>query len=154
MNPIGDTIFVFTMNDKFLYCGLFLETSTRDKLLEYVQNNFDTITNNAERVYLDHCTLLHVSAFKNSPEKAEWLYNELQNHIGESFPITLTHIGCSNKACAFRVDGVNDICMNENPHITIATFNGGKPVESNNIEKWMPISPISINAKLIFKFIR
>lgn len=139
------------MNNKFLYCGLFLEASTREKLLEYVRNNFETITNNAERMYLDHCTLLHASALKNTPEKAEWLYNELQNHIGESFPITLTHIGCSNKACAFRVGGVNDICMNENPHITIATFNGGKPVESNNIEKWMPISPISINAKLIFK---
>lgn len=34
---------------------------------------------------------------------------------------------------AFKVDIEPLKCANEIPHITICTFNGGKPVDSNNI---------------------
>ena len=58
---------------------------------------------------------------------------------------------------AFRViilnnnEGIYDyeICANEIPHITICTFNGGKPVDSNNIVRWYYLDePIEIETTL------
>lgn len=40
------------------------------------------------------------------------------------------------------------VCANKIPHITICTFNGGKPVDSNNITEWKDIEPIIIETKL------
>lgn len=37
---------------------------------------------------------------------------------------------------------------NEVPHITIATFRGGNPVDSNRIINWRCIEPVIITAKL------
>lgn len=39
-------------------------------------------------------------------------------------------------------------CANEIPHVTICTFNDGKPVDSNNITEWKDIEPIIVNTKL------
>ena len=38
----------------------------------------------------------------------------------------------------FNNDIIN-LCANKIPHITICTFNGGKPVDSNNITEWKDI---------------
>ena len=40
------------------------------------------------------------------------------------------------------------VCANKIPHITICTFNGGKPVDSNNITEWKDIEPIIVETKL------
>lgn len=40
------------------------------------------------------------------------------------------------------------VCANDIPHITIATFSGGNPVDSNEIIDWRSIKPITITAKL------
>lgn len=40
------------------------------------------------------------------------------------------------------------VCVNNIPHITIATFSGGKPVESNYITHWKAFGPIVIDAEL------
>lgn len=69
----------------------------------------------------------------------------------------VTSVGISEKAIAFKViilnnnEGIYDyeICANEIPHITICTFNGGKPVDSNNIVKWHDLDePIEIETTL------
>lgn len=70
----------------------------------------------------------------------------------------MTHIGISDKAMAFKVSlqdsefdmcSLTLLCANKIPHITICTFNGGKPVNSNNITKWYDLNePISIETIL------
>ena len=62
--------------------------------------------------------------------------------------VKLGGIGSSDKAMAFKVEGVDNICANEVPHITIATFRGGNPVDSNKIINWTCIEPVVIIAKL------
>ena len=49
---------------------------------------------------------------------------------------------------AFRVDEKSVVCVNDIPHITIATFRGGKPVDSNEITNWKDIEPIIVTVKL------
>ena len=48
----------------------------------------------------------------------------------------------------FKVNIFPLVSVNKTPHITICTFNGGKPVDSNNITEWKDIEPIIIETKL------
>jgi hypothetical protein len=63
-------------------------------------------------------------------------------------PLEINGIGVSDKAMAFRCNIPENLCANKIPHITICTFNGGKPVDSNNITEWKDIEPIIIETKL------
>lgn len=118
----------------------------------------DTLTDNidynialnvADKIFIDHCTLLHKSHVAYSQLiNYEDLQSCLDNALGKSISIKLVAVGISDKAMAFRVEGVNDICANPVPHITIATFRGGKPVDSNKILNWRYIEPIIVTAKL------
>ena len=72
----------------------------------------------------------------------------LESNLGKSISIKLVAVGASDKAMAFKVEGVDNICANEVPHITIATFRGGNPVDSNRIIDWRYIEPVIIAAKL------
>lgn len=136
--------------DKWQYYGLFIDKETHDKLIDVlVDYHWIGTLNDSEKEYLDHCTLLHISHLKNDDTislnrliKARLDYL-LKNNIVEA-NVMITAIGISEKAMAFRVvilnnsSGIYDyeICANEIPHITICTFNGGKPVDSNMITDW------------------
>lgn len=72
----------------------------------------------------------------------------MESNLGKSISIKLVAVGVSDKAMAFKVEGVDNICANEVPHITIATFRGGNPVDSNRIINWRCIEPVIITAKL------
>ena len=95
--------------------------------------------------YLHHCTLLHKS------QKDYYTEREiLESNLGKMCAITIDAVGYTDKAMAFRLNkellGVP--CANNTPHITICTFNGGKPVDSNNITEWKDIEPIFVETKL------
>lgn len=131
----------------FQYFGLFLDEETKKGLLDVFLTYFEE--NNSigylmNKIYLDHCTLLHVSQLHGNSE----IYNYLNDRIGEKYEIVINGIGISDKAVAFRVAEYSVVCVNEIPHITIATFNGGKPVDSNNITEWKDIEPIIIETTL------
>lgn len=53
--------------------------------------------------------------------------------------VNFTHIGISDKAVALKAE-LEVPCMNDIPHCTIATFNGGKPKNSNDIDNWIPLT--------------
>lgn len=57
-------------------------------------------------------------------------------------------VGYNDRAMAFRVEFPGVPMSNKTPHITIATFDGGKPVDSNKIETWIVINPIEIVGRL------
>ena len=68
----------------------------------------------------------------------------LEGDAGEKVQLVATHIGKSDKAIAIKVSGYWS--NNKIPHVTIAvdTANGGKPVDSNKIENWKAIKPLTL----------
>lgn len=132
--------------NNFHYFGLFLDTDTKNRLMDILTDNIDynIALNVADRIFIDHCTLLHVSQLHGNSE----IYNYLKGYVGEEFQIVINGVGISSKAMAFRVDKKSVVCVNDIPHITIATFREGKPVDSNEITNWKSIEPIIITVKL------
>lgn len=134
--------------DNFHYFGLFLDTNTKNKLMNILTDNIDynIALNVADKIFIDHCTLLHVSQLHGYSE----VFNDLNNRLGENIQIKIEGIGISDKAMAFKVVLPKNVySINRTPHITICTFNGGKPVESNNITKWLLLEePIQVKTTL------
>lgn len=132
--------------NNFHYFGLFLDTDTKNRLMDILTDNIDynIALNVADKIFIDHCTLLHVSQLHGNSE----IYNYLKGYMGEKFQIVINGVGISDKAMAFRVDEKSVVCVNDIPHITIATFRGGKPVDSNEITNWKDIEPIIVTVKL------
>lgn len=134
--------------DNFHYFGLFLDTNTKNKLMNILTDNIDynIALNVADKIFIDHCTLLHVSQLHGYSE----VFNDLNNRLGENIQIKIEGIGISDKAMAFKVVLPKNVySINKTPHITICTFNGGKPVESNNITKWFLLEePIQVKTTL------
>lgn len=132
----------------FHYFGLFLEDKAKIKLLDvlltFLHENNSSLVLFDDDIILDHCTLLHVSQLHGNSV----FYDYLNTRIGKTFSIIINGIGMSDKAAAFRVDKRSVVSRNNVPHITIATFNGGKPVDSNNITEWKDIEPIIIKTTL------
>ena len=130
----------------FEYYGLFLGTDNKNMLMDTLTDNIDynIALGVADRIFIDHCTLLHKSQLNSN----ENLQSYLESNLGKSMSIRLVAVGISDKAMAFKVEGVDNICANEVPHITIATFRGGNPVDSNRIIYWKHIEPVIITAKL------
>ena len=132
--------------NNFHYFGLFLSTNTKNVLMDDLTDNIDynIALGVADRIFIDHCTLLNKSQLKGNEE----LQSYLESNLGKSISIKLVAVGVSDKAMAFKVEGVDNICANEVPHITIATFRGGNPVDSNKITNWRYIEPIIVNVRL------
>lgn len=137
----------------FQYFGLFLSKIARDNLLYLLLQNdrYKDYISAANRIYLGHLTLIHKSHLNalHLNEDSE-LFVKTNKLIGRYFKLTITGIGISDKAMAFKKVEipVGLTCLNATPHITICTFNDGKPVDSNNITEWKDIEPISITATL------
>ena len=130
--------------ENYQYYGLFLGTGTKNMLMDNLTGNIGIALGVADRIFMDHCTLLHKSQLKGNEE----LQSYLESNLGKSISIRLVAVGISDKAMAFKVEGVDNICANKVPHITIATFRGGNPVDSNGITNWKDIKPIVVTVKL------
>ena len=130
----------------YQYYGLFLDIDTKNMLMDTLTDNIDynIALGVADRIFIDHCTLLH----KSQLDSNENLQSYLESSLGKSMSIRLAAVGISDKAMAFKVEEVDNICANEVPHITIATFRGGNPVDSNKIANWRYIEPIIVNVRL------
>lgn len=130
--------------ENYQYYGLFLGTGTKNMLMDNLTGNIGIALGVTDRIFIDHCTLLHKSQLKGNEE----LQSYLESNLGKSINIRLVAVGISDKAIAFKVEGVDNICANKVPHITIATFKGGNPVDSNGITNWRDIKPIIVTVKL------
>lgn len=141
----------------FEYYGLFLTEESKTKLKAWLWENGYDFNNDIikgtlpENWHLDHCTLLHRSQSSSPIGRAilDSLNTLLKKDI--KYEITVNAIGVSEKAMAFNVIFPKRSFLksyNEIPHITICTFNGGKPVDSNSIINWKSIEPIIVETKL------
>lgn len=138
----------------FEYIGLFLTEESKTKLKEWLWLNDYDFNNDLikgtlpKNWYLDHCTLLHRSQRGEDTYLIEEDLKFMSSVQVKNMRLEINGIGISDKAMAFRCNIPKNLCANKVPHITICTFNGGKPVDSNNIIEWKDIEPIIVEAKL------
>lgn len=140
------------------YYALFLSEKSSLRLLKFLDRDapdemYEAIGYNKTTLYLHHCTLLHKSQYNNNKN----IYRDIITlqkiiHPNKLIPLFVDELGWSDKAIAFKCKGyiinLNAICANKIPHITAYTINDGKPVDSNHITHWIPITPITVFAKL------
>lgn len=133
----------------FEYYGLFLTEESKAKLKAWLINsNYQSEILKSEKEYLDHCTMLHKSQRVEDTYLIEEDLKFMLTVQVKNMRLEIDGIGVSDKALAFRCNLSEELCANKVPHITICTFNGGKPVDSNYITEWKDIKPIIVEAKL------
>jgi predicted kinase len=118
----------FYKNSDVLYSAVVLDDISRDKLLDRVKNTIPY----GWKIIAHHMTIAFKKGVKNKED------------IGKEIVLTVTELGVSDMAIAVRVSGYET--TNQIPHITVGINpDGGNPVMSNNINKWIPINPFNIN---------
>ena len=138
----------------FEYIGLFLTEESKTKLKEWLWLNDYDFNNDLikgtlpKNWYLDHCTLLHRLQRGEDTYLIEEDLKFMSSVQVKNMRLEINGIGISDKAMAFRCNLSEELCANKVPHITICTFNGGKPVDSNNITEWRNINPIMVKGVL------
>ena len=124
---VGET----TEATKISYSAVVLDESEQHKLLNEFKNN----------IHSDWKKIAHHMTIKMGE-----LPSDKKQDIGKKVTLTISEIGQSDKAIAVKVNGYYS--SNKIPHITLAvnTNAGGKPVDSNKITNWLPVSqPIKVN---------
>ena len=133
----------------FEYYGLFLTEESKAKLKAWLINsNYQSEILKSEKEYLDHCTMLHKSQRGEDTYLIEEDLKFMLTVQVKNMRLEIDGMSPSSKTIAFRCNLSEELCANKVPHITICTFNGGKPVDSNNITEWKDIKPIIVEAKL------
>lgn len=136
--PCG--VFMENKKDNWIYFGVFLDEESKNKLYKTMEPKIPEDW----KIFCHHMTI----AFNNKTESAENLYNKYKQFFGEKINITATHFGRTMEAMAVNVDFDGET-LNKYPHVTVATSEIGKPVESNFITVWKTLeSPIQLTGIL------
>lgn len=124
------------MDKNWIYYGVFFNENVKETLLKlaktWLKFHNDRLPEDWN-IYCDHVTII----FNNKSEENQKVAEELEPLLNTEVTLTINGIGISKNAIAFSVDYKT---QNKHSHITIATAPGTKPVESNNIIRWFPIS--------------
>lgn len=129
------------ISNNYIYVGLFLTDRSKKKVKELINSmpKYEELFNNANKVFIKHCTLLHRNQEKDNRQVFESLSKlYLPKPLDGKYKIAMvaTHIGyLDGKVMAIKVKH-NMPCANKIPHITICTFGDGKPFDSNKITEW------------------
>jgi 2'-5' RNA ligase len=128
--------------NNWIYFGVFIDEKAKHLNEIAIEKQGMDIPYNW-KMFNHHMTI----AFNNKTEDAQNLYDVYKHTFGKTITITVDGIGVSDDAIAVRIR-FNDPIANEIPHITIATPQTGKPVNSNYITKWYDIEPYDITGTL------
>ena len=128
-------------NKNWIYFGIFIDENAKHLNEIAIEKQGMDIPFNW-KTYNHHMTI----AFNNGSEESQKLFDGYKQYFGKSFELTINGIGVSDDAIAVRV-AYNNPIANKIPHITIATPQNGKPVNSNKITKWYDIEPYTITGK-------
>ena len=130
------------MDKNWIYFGVFIDGIAKAKNIQALEKNSVTVPEDW-KWFNHHMTI----AFNNGSEEVQKLYKYyefyLEEEIDSEILITIDGIGVSDDAIAMRVRYTLPIA-NKIPHITIATPQNGKPVNSNKITEWIDIEPYNI----------
>ena len=130
------------MRDNWIYFGVFLPTISQEFNLQMLERNGIEIPY-GWKIYNHHMTI----AFNDKTERSQKLYDSYSKYFGKQVKLVIDGIGFSDNALALRV-AYDEPIANKIPHITIATPQNGKPVNSNRIKKWIDIKPYGIVGKI------
>lgn len=125
------------------YIALELDSLSRDCVAAYARQHLPWA--DAE-VIAHHMTLLHYTGLRCLPDDPEvatkdYVLNWALQHVGETFTLTATEVGQSERAFALRITDVDAPSLNRIKHITLATNPaGGSAVDSNYITEWTPLA--------------
>lgn len=108
-----------------LYIAIVLDEESQNYLINCVPKQIEAIKN----IYCHHMTL----AFKTN--LTDEILKFTEENLSREFILYPKAIGVSNKAIAMAVD-CDCPSNNKIKHITMCTFEGGKPVDSNYITSW------------------
>lgn len=135
-------------NKNWIYFGVFIDTLSKTNNLIALRTHNITVPKDW-KMFNHHMTI----AFNNGSEGSKSLYNYYQIYLEDSsmknpfVSLVVDGIGISDEAIALRVKW-NLPIANKIPHITIATPQNGKPVNSNKITQWIDIEPYQITGML------
>lgn len=128
--------------NNWIYFGVFIDEKAKHLNELAIEKQGMDIPYNW-KMFNHHMTI----AFNNKTEDAQNLYDVYKHTFGKRITITVDGIGISDDAIAVRIQ-FNGPIANKTPHITIATPQTGKPVNSNYITKWYDIEPYDITGVL------
>lgn len=138
--------------DDYEYYSLFLTQESKNRLAKWLFFNGYGFANDIikakENWYLDHVTLLHSLIAKYHPQLEVRLEALTWMHAGNYITFEVSGIGESHNTLAFRCNIIPYFCAAKVPHITICTFRGGVPEDSNDITEWKDIKPIIVKGVL------
>lgn len=117
---------------RWQYYGVFLDQGSRRELLEFVAKHVSIP--DGWKMYCDHMTII----YNDGSDNAEKWASAIEPKIGQRAMLDITEIGVSDRCIAVKVSGYPT--NNKIPHITVAVAPGAKPVESNSITNWKPVT--------------
>jgi len=112
---------------KIEYCAVVLD----QKSVKLLKSKLSKQIPDGWTEYIHHMTMIHSSSFKTDKSILEYCIR----HEGREVELVSNLIGKSDEAIAIAVSSPVP-CINDRPHITIATAPGEKPFKSNSIEHW------------------
>jgi 2'-5' RNA ligase len=131
-------------NNKWIYFGVFLDENSKNELVNITNKLFKKFNLENWKIFCHHMTI----AFNNKTNDALELFEQYKNDFGTEYELIATHVGISDDAMAVKVS-FNYPIANKIPHITLATPQNGKPVNSNHITDWKKLSkPIKLTGVL------
>jgi hypothetical protein len=126
------------MDKNILYFGVELDPDSR----ELLKTKFGK--QEGWKLYCHHMTcVFNTRGTELTPQEEKWF----KENDGKEMILIVTHYGETSKVAAVRVM-TSAISRNKYKHITVATKDDGKPVESNYIEDWIPIKPVILVGKV------
>lgn len=117
-----------------MYTAILLDENSHEKLKKFLRERYKTEFSNW-KIFAHHMTI------KMGPMPEVFM-----DDIGKKKSLEVHSIGKNETAIAVGVTGYWS--KNQKPHVTLAVnvMKGGKPVDSNKIEKWQPLqTPFKIS---------
>lgn len=126
------------MDRNILYIGIELDEDSR----ELLKTKFGK--QEGWKLYCHHMTsVFNTKGTELTVPEELWL----RENEGKQKFLIVSHYGETPKVAAVRVM-VDAPSRNRYKHITIATRDGGKPVDSNTIENWTLTEPLILTGKV------
>lgn len=122
------------MENNWIYYGVFFSEKTKKAIFKYVktflnEHGYDIPSD--WKIYCDHMTLV----FNDRSEEKQKIAESIDMFIGKYANLRSISVGISDRAIALGIDFTT---QNNHSHVTVAIAPDAKPVESNNITKWIP----------------
>lgn len=125
------------------YIALELDEASRQRVVAFAEAHLPWTDG---RIIAHHMTIIHHTGFRAQPDapdlaERDYILAWALAHEGETFALTATEVGHTDRAFALRVTETEAPSRNRIKHITLATnpATEGRAVDSNYITDWTPL---------------